>query len=69
MTITVEKATILTIQPQEQEVKQHFQGQPIYGIALTITGENGTKIAESTPPGGNETAQQWPPNNSPKKNT
>jgi hypothetical protein len=54
-TITIEKATILTIQPQEQEVKQHFQGQPIYGIALTITGENGTKITESVPAGGNQT--------------
>jgi hypothetical protein len=54
-TITIEKARILTIQPNEQEVKQHFQGQPIYGIALTITGENGTKISESAPAGGNQT--------------
>ena len=54
-TITIEKARILTIQPNEQEVKQHFQGQPIYGIALTITGENGTKITESAPAGGNQT--------------
>jgi hypothetical protein len=57
-TITIEKARILTIQPNEQEVKQHFQGQPIYGIAMTITGENGTKIAESAPAGGNQTQQQ-----------
>jgi hypothetical protein len=56
-TITIEKATILTIQPNEQEVKQHFQGQPIYGIVLTVTGENGTKIAESAPAGGNQTQQ------------
>ena len=54
-TITIEKATILTIQPNEQEAKQHFQGQPIYGIALTITGENGTKITQSAPAGGNQT--------------
>jgi hypothetical protein len=60
-TITIEKARILTIQPQEQEVKQHLQGQPIYGIAMTITGENGTKIAESAPAGGNQTEQQQGP--------
>jgi len=57
-TITIEKATILTIQPQEEDAKQHFQGQPIYGVALTVTGENGTKIAESAPAGGNQTQQQ-----------
>jgi len=54
-TITIEKGTILTIQPNEQEAKQHFQGQPIYGIALTITGENGAKIIQSAPAGGNQT--------------
>jgi hypothetical protein len=54
-TITIEKARILTIQPNEQEVKQHFQGQPIYGIVSQATGENGTKIAESAPAGGNQT--------------
>ncbi len=57
-TITIEKATILTIQPQEQEVKDHFQGQPIYGIVLKATGENGTTITESVPAGGNQTQQQ-----------
>jgi hypothetical protein len=58
--ITIEKATILTIQPNEQEVKQHFQGQPIYGIALTVAGENGTNIATSAPAGGNQTQQGGP---------
>ncbi|AFU57165.1 hypothetical protein Ngar_c02170 [Candidatus Nitrososphaera gargensis Ga9.2] len=56
--ITIEKATVLTIQPQEQEAKDHFQGQPIYGIVLRATGENGTTITESVPAGGNQTQQQ-----------
>lgn len=54
-TITIEKARILTIQPQEQEAKDHFQDQPVYGIVLQVTGENGTEIAESAPAGGNQT--------------
>jgi len=56
-TITIDKATILTIQPQEQEAKDHFQGHPIYGIVLHTTGENGTTITESAPAGGNQTQQ------------
>jgi hypothetical protein len=58
MTLTIEKARILTIQPEEEEAKQHFQGQPIYGIVLQAIGENGTTIAESAPAGGNQTQQQ-----------
>jgi hypothetical protein len=54
-TITIEKARILTIEPQEHEAKEHFQDQPIYGIVLQATGENGTTIAESAPAGGNKT--------------
>jgi hypothetical protein len=57
-TITIDKAIILTIQPQEEEAKQHFQGQPIYGIVLQAAGENGTKIVESAPAGGNQTQQE-----------
>jgi hypothetical protein len=55
--ITIEKARVLSIQPEEQEVKDHFQGQPIYGIVLQATGENGTTITESAPAGGNQTQQ------------
>jgi hypothetical protein len=54
-TITIEKARILTIQPEEEQAKQHFMGQPIYGIVLQATGENGTTISESAPAGGNQT--------------
>lgn len=57
-TITIEKARIMTIQPQEEEAKQHFQSQPIYGIVLTATGANGTKITETAPAGGNQTQQE-----------
>ncbi|MEW6603553.1 MAG: hypothetical protein AB1351_02555 [Thermoproteota archaeon] len=57
-TITIEKARIMTIQPQEEEAMQHFQGQPIYGIVLTATGANGTKITETAPAGGNQTQQE-----------
>lgn len=54
-TITIEKARILTIQPNEDETKQHFQAQPIYGIVTEMTGENGTQIAITAPSGGNQT--------------
>jgi hypothetical protein len=57
MTITIEKARILTIQPQEEETKQHFMEQPINGIVLSATGANGTTITESVPAGGNQTQQ------------
>jgi hypothetical protein len=55
--ITIEKARILTIQPNENEAKQHFQTQPIYGIVTEMTGENGTQIATTAPSGGNQTQQ------------
>lgn len=55
---TVEKARIITIQPQEQEAAQHFQGQPIYGIVLRATGANGTTITETVPSEGNQTQQE-----------
>jgi hypothetical protein len=55
--ITIEKARILTIQPNENETKQHFQAQPIYGIVTEMTGENGTQIATTAPSGGNQTQQ------------
>jgi hypothetical protein len=47
--ITIEKARILTIQPNENETKQHFQAQPIYGIVTEMTGENGIQIATTAP--------------------
>lgn len=56
--ITIEKARILTIEPQEQEAKKHFQDQPIYGIVLQATGANGTMIAQSAPAGGNQTQDE-----------
>jgi hypothetical protein len=56
--ITIDKAKILTIEPQEEDAKQHFQGQPIYGIVLRATGENGTTITQSAPAGGNQTQQE-----------
>jgi hypothetical protein len=37
--------------PAAEDTDNHFQGQPIYGIASQITGENGTMIAQTTPPG------------------
>ena len=57
-TLTIEKAKILTIQPEEEQAKQHFMGQPIYGIVLSATGANGTTITESAPAGGNQTQQE-----------
>jgi hypothetical protein len=43
--------TVMTIMPAAEDTDNHFQGQPIYGIASQITGENGTMIAQTTPPG------------------
>jgi|GEM_PF-2783047 len=57
-TFTIEKARVITIQPEEQEVKQHFQDQPIYGIVLRATGANGTTIVETAPAEGNQTQQE-----------
>jgi hypothetical protein len=57
-TLTIDKAKVLTIQPEEDEAAQHFGGQPIYGIVTSITGENGTQIADTIPAGGNQTQQE-----------
>jgi hypothetical protein len=57
-TFTIEKARIITIQPEEQEAQQHFQDQPIYGIVLHATGANGTTIVETAPAEGNQTQQE-----------
>jgi hypothetical protein len=43
--------TVMTIMPPAEDTDNHFQGQPIYGIASQITGENGTMIAQTTPAG------------------
>jgi hypothetical protein len=43
--------TVMTIMPAAEDTDNHFQGQPIYGIASQITGENGTMIAQTTPAG------------------
>jgi hypothetical protein len=50
--------TVLTIMPAAEDTDNHFQGQPIYGIASQITGENGTMIAQTTPPGQQQQQQQ-----------
>ena len=42
---------IMTITPAAEDTENHFQGQPIYGIVEGITGENGTMLAQTTPPG------------------
>jgi hypothetical protein len=42
---------VMTIMPAAEETDNHFQGQPIYGIVAGLTGENGTAIAQTTPPG------------------
>ena len=55
-TITIDKARILTVQPGE-EAQQQFQGQPIYGIVMSLTA-NGTAITQTTPPGQEGQQQQ-----------
>ena len=50
--------TVMTIMPAAEDTDNHFQGQPIYGIASQITGENGTMIAQTTPPGQQQQQQQ-----------
>ena len=44
-------AGVMTIMPAAADTDNHFQGQPIYGIANQVTGENGTQIAQTTPAG------------------
>ncbi len=44
-------AGIMTIMPAAEDTDNHFQGQPIYGIANQVTGENGTQITITTPAG------------------
>ena len=43
-------AGVMTIMPAA-DTDNHFQGQPIYGIANQVTGENGTQIAQTEPAG------------------
>src|SRR5215211_8309185 len=50
--------TVMTIMPPAEDTDNHFQGQPIYGIASQLTGENGTMIAQTTPPGQQQQQQQ-----------
>jgi hypothetical protein len=42
---------VMTIMPAAEQTDNHFQGQPIYGIVAGLTGENGTMIAQTAPPG------------------
>jgi hypothetical protein len=49
---------VMTIMPAAEETDNHFQGQPIYGIVAGLTGENGTSIAQTTPPGQQQQEQQ-----------
>jgi hypothetical protein len=44
-------AGVMTIMPAAEDTDNHFQGQPIYGIANQVTGENGTQIVQTTPAG------------------
>jgi hypothetical protein len=41
----------MTINPAAEDTDNHFGGQPIYGIANQVTGENGTQIVQTTPAG------------------
>ena len=44
-------AAVMTIMPAAEDTDNHFGGQPIYGIANQVTGENGTQIVQTTPAG------------------
>ena len=57
LTLT-QTGTVLTIMPAAEETDNHFQGQPIYGIVAGLTGENGTAIAQTTPPGQQQEQQE-----------
>src|SRR5215213_150853 len=43
-------AAVMTINPAAEDTDNHFGGQPIYGIANQVTGENGTQIVQTSPP-------------------
>src|SRR5215210_7844054 len=43
-------AAVMTINPAAEGTDNHFGGQPIYGIANQVTGENGTQIVQTTSP-------------------
>jgi hypothetical protein len=43
-------AAVMTINPAAEDTDNHFGGQPIYGIANQVTGENGTQIVQTTSP-------------------
>ena len=49
LTLT-QNGAVMTIMPAAAETDNHFQGQPIYGIVSSLAGENGTLIAQTTPP-------------------
>jgi hypothetical protein len=57
LTLT-QTGTVLTIMAAADETDNHFQGQPIYGIVAALTGENGTAIAQTTPPGQQQEQQE-----------
>jgi hypothetical protein len=57
LTLT-DNAAVLTIMPDAEDTENHFQGQPIYGIVAGATGENGTMIAQTTPPGQQQEQQE-----------
>jgi hypothetical protein len=46
-----QNGAVMTIMPAAEDTDNHFQGQPIYGIVSALTGENGTSIVQTTPPG------------------
>jgi hypothetical protein len=43
-------AAVMTINPAAEDTDNHFGGQPIYGIANQVTGENGTQIVQTSSP-------------------
>ena len=49
LTLT-QNGAVMTIMPAAEDTENHFQGQPIYGIVSSLAGENGTLIAQTTPP-------------------
>ena len=57
LTLT-QNGAVMTIMPAAEETDNHFQGEPIYGIVSSLTGENGTMIAQTTPPGQQQEQQQ-----------
>jgi hypothetical protein len=53
-----QNGAVMTIMPAAEETDNHFQGQPIYGIVAGLTGENGTALAQTTPPGQEQQQQE-----------